>query len=168
MDTNRGHEERWETPVSDAASLALVSLVDQDGLHITVQDLRDTDRRRFRFSFERVPAYRNILEEYRTSEPQPAKSAAWTRIDPKSAWLADLRRREPLLEVHSPGCRHYIIVTEDDVIDVLAPAAPQIVEVAAARDDEAAPGKSTVLYHRHDGEEIDALLDEVRQRGYDA
>ena len=168
MATNRSSEERWETPASDARSLALVSLLDQDGLHITVQDLRDPAGRRFQFSFERVPAYRDILEEYRTSEPPPVERVGWTRIDPGSDWLADLRSREPLLDVHSPGCRHYIIVTEDDVIDVLSPEEPKIVEVAAAGTDDPVPGKSNVLYHPEDREQIDKLLDELRPRGDDA
>ena len=168
MAMKHGSEERWETPVSDAVSLAMVSLVDQGGLHITVQDLRDPIRRRFRFSFQQVPAYRNILEEYRLSEPPPSNPVGWTRVDPKSDWLADLRSREPLLDVHSPGCRHYIIATEDDVIDVLALGDPQIVEVPPGRDDEATPGKSTVLYNPQDREQIDALLDEVRRHEDDA
>lgn len=168
MTTDRRSEERWETPVSDARSLALVSLVDQGGLHITVQDLRDSARRRFRFSFARVPAYRSILEEYRTSERSPLGRTGWTRIDLSSHWLADLRRRQPLFDVHAPGCRHYIIVTEDDVVDVPAPKAPEIVEVAPAAMDEPAPGKSTVLYHPADRTRIDAVLDGLRRRGDDA
>ena len=115
-----------------------------------------------------MPAYRNILEEYRTSDPPPIEGTGWTRIDPSSDWLTDLRRREPLLDVHSPGCRHYIIVTEDDVVDVLAPKAPKIVQVAAAAIDEPAPGKSDVLYHPEDRTPIDALLDDLRRRGDDA
>ncbi len=162
MATNRSLEQRWETPVSDAQSLAMVSLVDQDGLHITVQDNRDRAGRRFRFSFDRVAAYRSILEEYRTSDPPAVQHAGWTRVAPGSAWLSDLRSREPLLDVHSPDCRHYIIVTEDDVIDVLTPEEPRIVEVAPAGAGDPAPGKSGVLHDPEDREQIDELLDDLR------
>jgi hypothetical protein len=161
MVENRSGEVRWETPVSDARSLAMVSLVDHRGLHITVQDLRDPMRRRICFSFDRVPAYRNILEEYRTSAPPCHQDLGWTRIDMTSAWLADLRSREPLLDVHTPGCQHYVIITEDDVVDVLAPEAPTIVEVSPAKADEAAPGKSLVFYHPEDREQIEARLGEL-------
>ena len=58
-------QERWQTPVSDAQSLAMVSLLDQNGLQITLEDLQDPARRRFKFVSRRVAAYRNILEEYR-------------------------------------------------------------------------------------------------------
>lgn len=169
MTRSRGTEERWQTPVSDAGSLAMVSLLDQGGLHITVQDLKDPARRRYQFSFRDVPAYRNILEEYRMSEPPPAGAwAGWTRIDPRSAWLADLSAREPLLDVHRPGCVHYIIVTEDDVIDVLSPEVPAIVEIAPAASDEPAPGKSQVLYDPQDRQQIARLLDDARRRRDDA
>ena len=57
-------QERWQTPVSDAQSLAMVSLLDQNGLQITLEDLQDPARRRFKFVSRRVAAYRNI-EEYR-------------------------------------------------------------------------------------------------------
>jgi hypothetical protein len=55
--------ERWETPVSDVPTLFLDSLVDDGDLHITVDDVRG--RRRWRLTFTDVPAYLNILEEYR-------------------------------------------------------------------------------------------------------
>ena len=135
-------EIRWEAAVSDAKSLAMVSLLDHDGLHITVQDLRDPARRRYRFTFHRVPAYRNILEEYRTGEPVAPKGTGWTRVVPESPWLSELRKREPLLDVHSPACEHYVIVTEDDVIDVLSPEPPTIHEVEPGHPDENPPGKS--------------------------
>jgi len=155
---------RWQTPVSDAKSLAMVSLVDQGGLHITVQDLRDPKRRRYRFTFRRAPAYRNILEEYRTSEPPVGGKLGWTVTVPDSPWLEEFRNREPLLEVHSPGCRHYVIVTEDDVIDVLSPEPPEITEVESATEEEPDPGKSTVLYHPDDRKEIDTVINEITKR----
>jgi hypothetical protein len=168
MTTNRSSEERWGTPVSDARSLVMVSLVDQGGLDITVQDLSDPARRRFRFSFARVPAYRNILEDYRTSAPPMDSPLGWTRTDPGSAWLAALRSREPLLDIHRPGCLHYVLAIEDDVVDILAPEAPEIVEVEPASAGSAQSGKSTVLYHPEDGTRIDAVLDDLRRRGDDA
>jgi hypothetical protein len=84
--------ERWETPVSDARSLAMVSLVDRDGLRVTVQDLRDPTRRRFEFRFTGVAAYRNILEEYRTGEAAQLRvdspRTGWTAIAIRSSWLS--------------------------------------------------------------------------------
>jgi hypothetical protein len=147
-------QERWQTPVSDAQSLAMVSLLDHNGLHITLEDLQDPARRRFKFVFRRVAAYRNILEEYRMSEPVLPHGAGWTVTVPNSPWLAGLRAEEPLLDVHSAGCRHYVIVTEDDVIDILCPEPPEIMEVASAKADEDPPGKSQILYHSYVEEQI--------------
>jgi hypothetical protein len=125
--SNRTGNVRWETPVSDARSLTLVSLSDDGELQVTVQG--DSNRQRVRFSFFKVVAYRNILEEYRTSEHGGDRHVGWTRIVLDSAWLAELRSREPLIDVHAPGCQHYVIATEDDVIDILTPKHPAISEV---------------------------------------
>ena len=166
--TEAFYKERWETPVSNAKSLAMVSLVDSHGLHITLQDLRDPQRRRYRFTFGNVPAYRNVLEEYRTSEPPAGGELGWTVKIPNSPWLEAFRRDEPLFEIHTPGCEHYVIVTEDDVIDVLSPEPPEISEVEPGASGEPVPGKSQVLYHPEDREQIDQLLNklsnEIRKR----
>ena len=126
----KDHEAiRWDTPVSDAQSLTMVSLIDQDGLHITVED---PAWRRHRFTFRQVAAYRNILEEYRTSEPGASEGAGWTMLFPHSPWLSELRKREPLLDHFQPGCKHYVIATEDDVVDILSPDPPEICEIEPA------------------------------------
>lgn len=160
-------QERWQTPVSDARSLAMVSLLDRDGLRITVQDLRDPARRRFEFLFRRVVGYRNLLEEFRTSEPTLPPGTGWTVVIPDSPWLADLRAKEALLDVYAPECRHFMIVTEDDVIDVLSPEVPEIREVAPADPAEPLPGKSRVLLHPEDRGQIEQVFDEIRKRNPD-
>jgi hypothetical protein len=75
-----------------------------------------------------------------------------------------LRAEEPLLDVHSAGCRHYVIVTEDDVIDILCPEPPEIVEVAPAKADENPPGKSRILYHSYDEEQIEQIVEDITKR----
>ena len=160
--SNDAKELRWDTPVSDAGSLAMVSLLDQDGLHITLRDLRDPTRRRYRFTFREVAAYRNILEEYRLSEPPVPEGTGWTRLFSQSPWLRELRQREPLLDVHTPNCQHYVIVTEDDVVDILSPIAPEIREVEPALPEDRSPGKSRILYHPEDRGQIDELFDGIK------
>jgi hypothetical protein len=85
---------------------------------------------------------------------------------PSSPWLAQLKQKEPLIEVHHPDLRHFQIRTEDDVIDVLSPEAPHIESVEPASPDEAVPGKSHVLHADEDGAEIEARLRAIR-RGFD-
>lgn len=157
-------QERWHTPVSDAQSLAMVSLLDQNGLHMTLDDLQDPARRRFKFVFRRIAAYRNILEEYRMSESSPPHGTGWTVTVSDSPWLAELWTEEPLLDVHSAGCLHYVIVTEDDVIDILCPKPPEIVEVAPAKADENPPGKLRILYHSYDEEQIEQIVEDITER----
>ncbi len=146
----------------------MVSLVDTAGdLRITVQDLQDPGCRRYEFVFRGVPAYRNILEEYRVSEPPLRAGVGWTITIPDSPWLDELRAKEPLLDVHSPGCRHFAIVTEDDVVDVLTAEEPEICEVAPADTNEPLPGKSQILRYLEDRERIDRLADDIRERNRD-
>ena len=150
---------RWETPVSDARSLALVSLSDEGGaLRITLQDLRDPECRRFTLTVGQPPAYRNIMEEYRSSEDAGGRGLGWTRVSDDSEWLAKLRNTERLLDVYEPGCRHYRITTKDDVIDVLSNVEPTFTEVEPASADEPVPGKSTILHHPDDEDRLNAWL----------
>ena len=142
--------ERWETPVSDVKSLAMVSLTDCQGhLTIIVQDLRDPQRRRFQFTFEQYPAYRNIMEEYRmelwTYLDRAGFHCGWTMRVQDAPWSRELKQ-EPVVAVANPTLQHYMICTEDDVIEVLANAAPTIIEIAPADAEEALPGKSIIYY----------------------
>ncbi len=93
--------ERWATPVSDAGSLRLVSLLDDGTLQVIVEDAHHPERLRWRFTFRNVPAYLNLLEEYRLelwamAERQGAR-LGWTVRIPESPWLAASRRRSPCL-----------------------------------------------------------------------
>ena len=157
--------KRWETPVSDADSLAMVSLTDRKNFEIILQDLRDSKRRRFKFTFEKVAAYINILEEYRTNETEfpNRKMYGWTIISENSNWLNNLKQKEDLLEINNPNCKHFIIITEDDVIEILCSNFPSVEEIQPANENEELPGKSTIYYHPKDKEEIDKLIDDIKK-----
>lgn len=158
--------ERWETPVSDAGSLAMVSLIDDGKLSITVQDLRDPEARRLCFVFSKYPAYRNILEEYRTqlwAMLSNTRNLGWTKIVANSTWVAELREAEPLLDVNYPRLTHYMISTEDDVIEVLTPEPPELKWVEPGTGSDAV-GKSLVLRHPDDRPQIEAIFEDVRRR----
>jgi hypothetical protein len=163
--------KRWETPVSDAKSLAMVSLLDNGELSITVQNARDPERRRFRFTFKNYPAYRNILEEYRTGRSEEfidtSGKIGWTRIILESPWLASFKKSEPLLEELNPGLVHYEICTEDDVVEVLANEPPEVAEIEPAAEGEKPPGKSTVYYDPDDRDKIDVLINQIKSPSID-
>ena len=166
-----GKIERWETPVSAAKSLAMVSLLDNGNLSITVQDLRDPERRRFCFTFKNYPAYRNMLEEYQTSLWEEVKDesgeAGWTRIIRESRWLASLKETEPFLEESNPGLLHYMICTEDDVVEILSNEPPEVIEVEPAAEGEKTPGKSTVYYDPVDRDKIEVLINQIKRGSSD-
>lgn len=67
----------------------MVSLVDDGCLKVTVEDLRDPARPRWRFTFRHAPICRNILEEYRLETwelvHQGGERKGWTVIVPSPA-----------------------------------------------------------------------------------
>ena len=160
--------ERWETPISDLKSIAMVSLVDDGELTITVEDLRDPSRPRWAFRFTRAPMYQNILEEYRLELWQrvhvDGKRYGWTVRVPNSPWLAQLKEKEGLIEVHDPGLQHFQIGTEDDIIDVLSAKAPEILAIEPARPEERKPGKTEVLFAHEDRDKVEALFETIKRR----
>lgn len=158
--------ENWETPVSQAKSLVMVSLIQKVELSIILQDIRDPQRRRFQFTFSNYSAYRNILEEYRLelwSEIEGKREGmGWTLIIPDSRWIAELKESEALLEIHNPNLVHYMICTEDDVIEVLSDESPKIVEIEPASEDEELPGRTTTLYYPEDKDKIEEVFNEIK------
>lgn len=118
-------QARWETPISDAPRPRLIALTQGEGLHIDVDSGGDAAQR-VRFSFGTVPSYRSTREEYRTGAARPGEGLGQTRIIKMSAWIKELREREPLLDAFDPDCEHYVIATEDDCIEVMASSPPKI------------------------------------------
>lgn len=163
MDTN--NFKRWETPVSDASSLAMVSLLDKKDLEIVLQDLRDSNRKRFKFIFHKVVAYKNILEEYRTKETEfpNRKIFGWTIVAERSKWLDNLKKKEDLLDIYNPNCKHFIILTEDDVLEILCSNFPEIMKIEPAKEEDDLPGKSTIYYHPEDKDDIDKVITEIKK-----
>ncbi len=153
--------------MSQVHSLVMVSLTHKVELSIILQDIRDPQRRRFRFTFSNCPAYRNILEEYRLelwSEIESRREGmGWTLIIPDSQWIAALKEKEPLIEVNCPDLVHYMICTEDDVIEVLSDELPKIVEIEPAAEGEERPGRKSILYYPEDKDKIDDVLNEIKK-----
>ena len=155
---------RWETPVSNLKSIAMVSLIDSEGLNIILEDLRG-ERKRWSFFFESAPAYFNLLEVFRSEMWQEIN---WSKEEygrtlkyPNSMWLQKLKESDDLLEVLKPDLEHYQIVTEDDVIDVLSEKEPEIKELEPAGEDEPIPGKSTVYYRNEDFESTEEFMEHM-------
>jgi hypothetical protein len=151
------------TPVSDVGSLALVHLHDNNrGLEIVVEAPRKPQRPRWSLTFSVYPAYRNVPEELRL--------ALWRHLDAtsqvsghtfevvNSPWLSAFRASEPLVDVHFPKLRHFVVTTEDDVIEVLSPEPPKVLELGPAPADALPAGKSEVFYSPEDGTAQDILF----------
>jgi hypothetical protein len=117
---------RWDTPMSDAKHLFMESLHDHAGLlEIELADyLNNTAVARYKVTFRSYPAYRNIEEHYRLelwkrrAELNDPDATGWTFIVPDSLWVQEFAN-EPIFEFFNEGIVHYMIITEDDVIEVL-------------------------------------------------
>lgn len=146
----------WHTPLAFGKSLCLVSLVDEGHLTIIVQDNR-RNYRRMRIVFEYAPIYRNIEEIFRTAN-SINRTGSWTVIVNNSSWLAEMRAREDLIDQVLPSLKHYQVITEFDVIDVLSDLEPKVEEIEPGRD---VVGRAPVLYCPEDKERIDRAIDRV-------
>jgi hypothetical protein len=164
--------QRWETPVSDFRELAMVSLVDSDGLlKITLEAFREVGRPRWSFIFDQYPAYRNILEEYRyrlwnhLSTTSQRCGATFCVVN--SPWIENLINEENLDIYHSKA-RHFILITEDDVIEVLSSGEPEVVALGFTSNEIKIPGKSEILIHPEDKEKINVLHAKLKNTSKDS
>ena len=165
--------ERWDTPLSDIGSVALASLLDSGGqLTITIEAPREPGRPRWVFTFDTYPGYRNILEEFRLQ--------LWEHLDAtqqrcgntfcvaNSPWIEILRAEEGVFEHFYPKIAHYVILTEDDVIEILSPQLPTINSHGITSNNEAPAGKSTVFYNSKDRDKIEEVFPQLKRGNDDA
>jgi len=124
---------RWDTLVSDVASLATISLFEEGGpLIVTVGDTNEPPQR-FQFTFTGVFAYRRLREEYLTStwrNGEQSSGLGWTRKIAQSSWISALVESEPIF-VLDGGDRayHVMLCTEDVVLEVLTKSLPAAVRL---------------------------------------
>ena len=124
--------------------------MDSDKLEVVVQDNKDNFRR-VRFTFDYVPIYRNIDELYRSSE-SINNTNSWTVVIDESKWLKELKEKEDLIEEFLPEIKHYQIITEFDVIDILSTKEPLVEEIESGKN---IIGEAPVLYLPEDKLEVD-------------
>ena len=122
---------RWETPVSDAYIL-MMKLCCYDGdLDITLDRSSVTETQDdIRFKFKKCPAFRSILEKFRTelcNSLSANKQLGRTLIVENSPWIAELEASEPIFSHLSKNIRHYVIATDWEVVEILSTDVPIIV-----------------------------------------
>jgi hypothetical protein len=145
----------------------LVSLVDAGReLTLLLEGHRNSGRPRWLVRFRDYPAYRNIDEAFRVDlwkwldESGQRCGFTFTVIEspPLASWETGYLHEMP------PGVRHYVVATEDDVVEVLSHCAPTWEEVEPASPSDPIPGKSTHLYVGDDDTEIEQLREDLQRR----
>ena len=119
---------KWPTPMSGFSSPRLESLQDGMQLQIIVQNPAYGEHQpRMEFIFSGIYAYRNINRSYRNH--------LWT-VAPKTGlgntWMVQNSDFLDVLKADAQGAltfqdaRHFVILTENDVIEVVSAAPPRM------------------------------------------
>ena len=156
---------RWETPVVDATHLGLVSLVDANReLAMVFEVTGSPERLRWCVRFRRYPGYRNIDEAYRT--------ALWQRLDESGQRCGATFTVQESTRLASwdtgylqgmyPHARHFVIATDDDVIEVISDEEPVWDSVEPGGLNDPPPGKSKHLYIGKDDAEIARMVAAIK------
>ena len=125
---------RWETPASELKHVRFQSLTHTRALVIAIAGEHDGRLAIVTFTFHKALAYRTLVEEYRTalwrtiSDPQ----LGWTRRIVDSPWVRELVSSEPVFLINSGDkATHYLVCTQDEVIDILSVDLPDITVASA-------------------------------------
>ena len=160
--------DRWETPLSDIRSLVMVSMSDcHRQLTFTFEAPRESGGPRWELKFNTYPGYRNLLEEFRIQ--------LWEHLDStdqrcgntffvtNSPWIQTLRKTEGVFDHYYPEMFHYVMATEDDVIEVLSPETPVVSVSMRQADGEPPAGKSTVFYAPAGREKMERVFPQLKR-----
>jgi hypothetical protein len=122
---------RWDTPLDDSRDVALKELrtCERD-----VSLVLDAGGALFEFVFREVVAYRNIVERYRLElwEVLGAQlpERGWALEIEAPNWASELKESEPLVQPFHPALRHFMICTDEDVLEILTERTPEIRRVS--------------------------------------
>lgn len=124
--------KRWNTPVSDVSRLWVYSLNYNGTLLVSCGYESNGVEKKLNITFGERPIFRDIQEEFmsplwETIFSGPEK-IGWTFILEQSRWLQELEK-DGIFFGTMKGCKHYVISTEDDVIEVITKNEPIFTEV---------------------------------------
>lgn len=125
----------WKTPASIWKCITYVRLVDDGALAITLEggDF-STDPNynpKYTFKWNRFYAYKRTKDDIdlpwdRTVYPAEGGAYECFHLINNSSWIGSWNRRTGYLEVHFPGARHYVILTEESTFEVISNHEPEV------------------------------------------
>lgn len=157
----------WRSPVAEVDRLLMVSLTDENReLVIVLEGSWVPGRPRWRVRFRPYSGYRNLDERYRGDLWQwlhdSSQGCGGTFIveedPPFASWGTDY------LKGFEPSTKHFVVCTEDDVIEVLSSAWPTWEAIEPAAPESLLPGKSQHLFVGEDDEAIQQLVDDIQAK----
>jgi len=117
----------WKTIVSEASRLWIKKLLYDGELTVFCGAIFDQNEKEIKISFGERPIYRDIQEEFLTplwkiKDSLPQK-IGWTFFLEQSKWLEELNKDDFFAALRK-GSRHYVLTTDDDVIEVVTDFEP--------------------------------------------
>lgn len=137
---------RWPTPMSGFKSPRLEYLLDKDHLEIVIQEMDGDIRFRVHFRFEGVYAYRNINESYRSQLWEKLGQEFGKTLKVQFTDFLDVLRADAKGAYTFGKATQFVIITEDDVIEVVALNEPKVTQIDSADPLSPMPGKSVIYY----------------------
>lgn len=138
----------WSTDLSHADSIRVKKIVDDTKhLRLYLFAIKGQVFEQYEVVFTSYPCYRNINESYQNDLwkflHECNIKTGWTFILENSNWKKELNK-DSIFKFEYPEIKHYVISTEDDVIEVLSDKAPVINRLKNAK--RLFQGKSIILY----------------------
>ena len=158
---------QWQSPVVDLDRVLMVSLTDENRqLVVVLENPWASGRPRWRARFHNYSGYRNIDERYREglwrwldeSGQRCGATFIVAEDPPFASWATQY------LQDFEPATKHFVIATDDDVIEVLSAAEPVWEELEGAAPAAPLPGKSRHLYVGEDDEVIKQVVNDIKAR----
>lgn len=132
-----GKRKDWLTALSGHGLLYFVKLVVERDLLIVVE--LEKAEPWFCFRWNEFVAYTCAKEEYAVPwdvDGTNSSSSGCTHMVDNSSWIQELKTGTGLLDLRSPNLKHFVIVSDEYVVQIISSEEPEIFERAPDTTNE--------------------------------